>query len=314
MLTVDSNTHAHTQEPHTHLHQLLMARAPHDHEERPKTVVWTESPLVDSDGSNALMALQCQSLFEPTVSKNDPETLLRRSLAAPDLSLMTAAPRQKKTSLESIMSALGLPRSRTKHLLFAKIKSGDLDVDAEPFARGSSKNVFRARLRKTVPSVGPSGHLVAVLQVWKKKNILDTELEVFAKIGNHPFLTRLVAVMSSDSQDGTVLVTEFAELGSLDKVLTNLSEKREKASTEVLLKAALQVLEGMVWLQKKKILHRDLALRSLMVFSFDAQDPDKVLVKITDYGESGSPSMSLVSIFFYCSLCSDFFYPLAKYV
>jgi serine/threonine protein kinase len=151
--------------------------------------------------------------------------------------------------------------------------------------------------------------------VWKKKDILNTELEVFAKIGNHPFLTRLVAVMSlNDSEDGTVLVTEFAELGSLDKVLTNLSEKREKASTEVLLRAALQVLEGMVWLQKKKILHRDLALRNLLVFSFDAQDPDKVLVKITDYGEPGSPSMSLVSIFFYCSLCSDFFYPLAKYV
>jgi serine/threonine protein kinase len=154
--------------------------------------------------------------------------------------------------------------------------------------------------------------------VWKKKNILDTELEVFAKIGNHPFLTRLVAVMSSDSKDGTVLVrcfvTEFAELGSLDKVLTNLSEKREKARVEVLLRAALQVLEGMVWLEKKKILHRDLALRNLLVFSFDAQDPDKVLVKITDYGEPGSPSMSLVSIFFYCSLCSDFFYPLAKYV
>jgi serine/threonine protein kinase len=225
---------------------------------------------------------------------------------------MTAAPRQKKTSLESMMCALGLPRSRTKHLLFPTIRSGDLDLDAEPFARGSSKNVFRARLRKTVPSVGPSGHLVAVLQVCKKKNILDTELEVFAKIGNHPFLTRLVAVMSSEY--GTVLVTEFAELGSLDKVLTNLSEKREKASTEVLLRAALQVLEGMVWLRKEKILHRDLALRNLLVFSFDAQDPDKVLVKITDYGEPGSPSMSLVSIFFYCSLCSDFFYPLGKYV
>jgi serine/threonine protein kinase len=151
--------------------------------------------------------------------------------------------------------------------------------------------------------------------VWNKKNILNTELEVFAKIGNHPFLTRLVAVMSlSDSKDGTVLVTEFAELGSLDKVLTNLSENREKARVEVLLRAALQVLEGMVWLEKKKILHRDLALRNLLVFSFDAQDPDKVLVKITDYGEPGSPSMSLVSIFFYCSLCSDFFYPLAKYV
>jgi serine/threonine protein kinase len=216
---------------------------------------------------------------------------------------MTAAPRQKKTSLHSKMSVLGLSRSRTKQLLFPKIRSGDLDLDAEPFARGSSKNVFRARLRKTVPSVGPPGHVVAVLQVWKKKDILNTELEVFAKIGNHPFLTRLVAVMSlNDSEDGTVLVTEFAELGSLDKVLTNLSEKRENARTEVLLRAALQVLEGMVWLQKKKILHRDLALRNLLVFSFDTQNADKVLVKITDYGQPGSPSMFLVSIFFYCLL------------
>jgi serine/threonine protein kinase len=269
--------------------------------------VWKEGGgIVDSEGRNAFMARQRQSRFESTVSKNDPETLLRRSLAEPDLLLTTAAstaaPRQKKTSLESIMCALGLPRSRANHLLFPKIRSGELDLDAEPFARGSSRNVFRARLRKTVPSVGPPGHLVAVLQEWKKKNILDTELEVFARIGNHPFLTRLVAVMPSDSQDGTLLVTEFAELGSLDKVLTNLTEKREKASTEVLLRAALQVLEGMVWLQKKKILHRDLALRNLLVFSFDTQNADKVLVKITDYGQPGSPSMFLVSIFFYCLL------------
>jgi hypothetical protein len=312
-------------EPHSML-PLMRTPPGRAHQMHPDGLSEHDNPKKETKRSNCQWcclfpsrnrALQRQSRFEATVSKNDPDTFLQRSLAAPDLSLMTA-PRQKKTSLESRMSALGLSRSRTKNLLFPKIRSGDLDLDAEPFARGSSKNVFRARLRKTVPSVGPSGHLVAVLQVWKKKNVLDTELEVFAKIGNHPFLTRLVAVMSSDSKDGTVLVrcfvTEFAELGSLDKVLTNLSENREKARVEVLLRAALQVLEGMVWLEKKKILHRDLALRNLLVFSFDAQDPDKVLVKITDYGEPGSPSMSLVSIFFYCSLCSDFFYPLAKYV
>jgi hypothetical protein len=88
-------------------------------------------------------------------------------------------------------------------------------------------------------------------------------------------------------------VSKFAELGSLDKVLTNLREQREKARVEVLLRAALQVWEGMVWLEKKKILH--LALRNLLVFSFHAQDPDNTEIVRKETKKFGSQRNSNVN-------------------
>jgi hypothetical protein len=91
---------------------------------------------------------------------------------------MTAAAHLgRKDSLENKIFALGLSRRRTKHLLFPKIRSG--------LGPGRQDNL-RGPVLKTY-SVHDFG------RQWKKENILDTELEVFAKIGNHPFHTRLIA-------------------------------------------------------------------------------------------------------------------------
>jgi serine/threonine protein kinase len=46
----------------------------------------------------------------------------------------------------------------------------------------------------------------------------------------------------------------------------------------------MQVLDGMLQLQEHKIVHRDLALRNLLVFRFHASECDQVHVKLTDYG------------------------------
>jgi serine/threonine protein kinase len=52
----------------------------------------------------------------------------------------------------------------------------------------------------------------------------------------------------------------------------------------VLLTAAMQVLDAMLQLQEHKMLHRDLALRNLLVFRFHVSDCDQVHIKLTDYG------------------------------
>ena len=58
----------------------------------------------------------------------------------------------------------------------------------------------------------------------------------------------------------TSLVTEFAELGSLEKVLMALTENDANAMTSVLLTTALQAVDVMLQLQEYKIVHCDLAL------------------------------------------------------
>ncbi len=124
----------------------------------------------------------------------------------------------------------------------------DLDLSPKSMASGSFKEVFLARLRKTIPEIGPAGRKVAVIKLWNGDSTLGAELKVFKTLGRNPNLTRLLAVTYSDSGTVTSLVTEFAELGSLDHVLTNLNQSRESATADVLLTAAMQVLDGMLQL------------------------------------------------------------------
>jgi serine/threonine protein kinase len=170
-----------------------------------------------------------------------------------------------------------------------------LDVSPKSLASGSFKEVFLATLRKIIPEIGPAGHKVAVMKLRNGNSTLGAELKVFKMLGRHANLTRLYAVTCSDLGAVTSLVTEFAELGSLDHVLNNLSEIHESATADVLLTAAMQVLDGMLQLQEHKIVHCDLALRNILVFRFDAPDCDQVHVKITDYGLASAGTYVQVS-------------------
>jgi len=113
---------------------------------------------------------------------------------------------------------------------------------------------------------------------------IAAERQVFKKLGRHPNLTRLFAVIINDSRNVSCLVTEFAELGSLDNVLMSLEERGENATAAVLLTAALQTLEAMLQLQEFQIVHCDLALRNLLAFQFHPEEITQVKVKLTDYG------------------------------
>jgi len=113
---------------------------------------------------------------------------------------------------------------------------------------------------------------------------IAAELQVFKKLGRHPNLTRLFAVIVNDSGNVSSLVTEFAELGSLDNVLMSLEERGENATAAVLLTAAIQTLEAMLQLQEFQIVHCDLALRNLLAFEFHPEEATQVRVKLTDYG------------------------------
>jgi hypothetical protein len=176
-----------------------------------------------------------------------------------------------------------------------KLSMTDLHLSPKSIASGSFKEVYLARLRITIPVIGPAGHKVAVITLRHGYGTLSTELKVFKTLGRHPNLTRLLAVTFSESGAVTSLVTEYAELGSLDHVLTNLSERHDGATSDVLLTAAMQVLDGMLQLQEHKIVHCDLALRNILVFRFDASDCDLVHVKLTDYGLASTGTYVQVS-------------------
>ena len=80
------------------------------------------------------------------------------------------------------------------------------------------------------------------------------------------------------------MVMEFAEQGSLKHVLNNAAEKVMVVSNRVLMTIGIQVADAMMHLKLYEIIHRDLAVRNVLVLQFDLQDWKKVLVKVTDYG------------------------------
>lgn len=102
--------------------------------------------------------------------------------------------------------------------LIPEIALGDLQMEDVPLAEGSFKEVFRAKLTVAVPDVGAAGQSVAVIRLRPGPGSLVPELDVFTRLGRHPNLTRLLAVTRSENQIAS-LVTEFAELGSLDHVV-----------------------------------------------------------------------------------------------
>ena len=103
-----------------------------------------------------------------------------------------------------------------------------------------------------------------VLQV--QSGDVAAEAKVLRRLGQHPRLVRFFGVCGADATDGTTwLVVEYAKLGSLDKVL----EEHEDAMTPAHRLAMLQQMcAGMEALAETKLIHRDLALRNVLVFRY----------------------------------------------
>ena len=148
----------------------------------------------------------------------------------------------------------------------------ELKLEKEPLGTGSFKTVHRALWR---------GQEVAALVL--KHGAPDTEAEVFERLGQHPRLTRLLG-KSVDPDGRIVHVAEYAGLGSLDVVVEAMEQGGTAPDDAVLLQIAIQVCEGMEKVVETGLIHRDLALRNVLVFGLEPQDPRQVRVKVADYG------------------------------
>ena len=88
--------------------------------------------------------------------------------------------------------------------------------------------------------------------------------------------------MCTAAPDGQeLLLTELAPYGSLDEYLERHEHEVTLAHKLVIMQ---QVCGGMVALTAAGLIHRDLAMRNVLVFAFDAALPGATVVKITDFG------------------------------
>ncbi|EOD07210.1 hypothetical protein EMIHUDRAFT_62203, partial [Emiliania huxleyi CCMP1516] len=155
---------------------------------------------------------------------------------------------------------------------FKLVPRSAVHFDGESFiARGSFKTVYRGTLQgRSEP--------IAVLRM-RMGGSCEEEAAKLVKLGRHSALVRYLGICTEGPDQ--LLLTELAPHGSLNMFL----EAHEDAVT---LPHKLKVLEqtcaGMIALSGAGMVHRDLAMRNLLVFAFDAIDPAATVIKITDFG------------------------------
>lgn len=151
-------------------------------------------------------------------------------------------------------------------------------------ARSSFKRVHRGTL--SLPGAKkPSS--VAVLQVHSGN--VAAEVGVLLKLGqNQPRLVQFFGQCIEGTD--TLLVMELAPMGSLDQALERIEGNMTRGHRVAMLQ---QVCSAMETLAAYKLIHRDLALRNVLLFGYDPVDVSKTSVKVSDFGLTVSAALTL---------------------
>eukprot|EP01041_Mallomonas_annulata_P010428 gene10428-21758_t len=127
----------------------------------------------------------------------------------------------------------------------------------------------------------------------------DRECKILFTLGRHPNIVRFIA-RSKDNEGHTVLVLELAPEGrNMKTLMDELDDQGSRLSLGALLTILRQVAEGMEELAANNIFHKDLSARNILVFSFDAMAPERILVKVSDFGMSSIMETSSSSSYYY---------------
>merc|ERR1719498_927201 len=109
------------------------------------------------------------------------------------------------------------------------------------------------------------------------------EITTMSKLARHSNLLRIIGTCPKP----LMLVTELAPFGNLKNHLEDQYDPQNDGpgcTPAVFWATALQICSGMAILTSHGIVHRDLALRNILVMSYGASDAAAVHVKVSDFG------------------------------
>ena len=153
---------------------------------------------------------------------------------------------------------------------FNELPRNQLDIEQPAIAVGSFKNVYKGEFKWP----GSTRKVkVAVLEIRSGDAI--AEANILLRIAKHPHLVRYIGVCKE--AELPLLVTEFAPMGSLADAMENIEAQITPAHQAAILQ---QICSAMQALSAEKMVHRDLALRNVLLFIFVAADVTKTLVKV----------------------------------
>jgi serine/threonine protein kinase len=231
-----------------------------------------QDPVIAADGSSYERANIEQWLQEHDTSPVTNEPLTHKNLV-PNRNLRGSIEDWQRMHLKII------PRQSLE-------PAGDFTTNpaARQIGVGSFKRVFEANYTRPAPGGGSETRKVAVLLI--NSGECEAEIATFIKIGAHPNLVEFIGQCDEPQLKHRLLVCEFAEFGSLDAALDAERVPNISACITIQHKKTMmqQIAFGMAHLNEKGFVHRDLALRNVLLFGFKADDLEVTLVKVCDYG------------------------------
>mmetsp|Transcript_29834 Transcript_29834/g.65212 ORF Transcript_29834/g.65212 Transcript_29834/m.65212 type:complete len:884 (-) Transcript_29834:338-2989(-) len=269
---------------------------------QPLTVVRAESEALGGKGWNKIMEMHPEKLpksficpitgevFSDPVMTMDGHTYERaaitRWLQTNDTSPLTHEPlslegMQTNVALKTLLNEWGVRQAANASSL--EIPFEELELGIRELGEGSFKCVQEGRWKgkkvavATFKNIESFGIRAATLK----------EASVMRALGQHPYIITFHGV-STDSSGREHLVTELASQGSLLEVLSKAEDHgMDHIPVGTLLVIAQQVCEAMQAISHSEVVHRDLALRNVLVSDpLDFDKPSTVNVKVSDFGLS----------------------------
>lgn len=129
---------------------------------------------------------------------------------------------------------------------------------------------------------------VAALLV--QRGDVAAEAKALLKIGSHPRLVKFLG-QSMESNGQAILLVEYAPLGDLRTRLSEpmgelapLEETLQSSHRKAILQQICSGMEALAAHKPQPLVHRDLALRNILLFSYNPSDVTATSVKVSDFG------------------------------
>jgi len=165
-----------------------------------------------------------------------------------------------------------------------KFKLGiDIERSDNPFFQATGKCLFDAQW-----TGNPNGPPIVLLKLYGAR--AEKEASFYEHLTRHPHIVYTYGLVEHPHQQSSfvMLLQEKAPIGSLFNFLEHRLEKQpNKPLSDILLNHMfVQITNAMIFLSDKGIIHGDLACRNVLVFRIDEEQPNRTLVKLTDFGIS----------------------------
>ncbi|KAJ5076614.1 serine/threonine-protein kinase ulk3 [Anaeramoeba ignava] len=166
---------------------------------------------------------------------------------------------------ESLLAFIKSIQKNSNEPIIPIIPLSELEVELEPFAKGGTAQIFKAKWKEKDVVI----KRLIFLNDEKRNQQFENEIKLGMKLKNNPYIIKIHGKTKMNNVLGIVM--EYAEQGDLSQKIPNLTFEEQ-------IEYSLQIIKGIEVLHSNLIIHRDLKPENILISN---NKP-----KITDFGIS----------------------------